>query len=45
MKTYTIKEISQMFHFPPSTLRYYEEVGLLTDMERTVSGQRIYTDK
>lgn len=45
MKTYTIKEISQMFHFPPSTLRYYEEAGLLTDIERTVSGQRIYTDK
>lgn len=45
MKTYNIKEISQMFHFPPSTLRYYEETGLLTDVERTVSGQRIYTDK
>lgn len=45
MKTYHIKEISQMFDFPPSTLRYYEEAGLLTDIERTASGQRIYTDK
>lgn len=45
MKTYTIKEISQMFHRPSSTLRYYEEMGLLTDIGRTVSGQRIYTDE
>lgn len=45
MKTYTIKEISQMFYLPSSTLRYYEEMGLLTDVGRTVSGQRIYTDE
>ncbi|MDO4340252.1 MAG: MerR family transcriptional regulator [Eubacteriales bacterium] len=45
MKTYSIKEISRMFHFPSSTLRYYEDMGLLTDVERTASGQRIYTDK
>ena len=43
MKTYTIKEISQMFDLPPSTLRYYEELGILTNVERTSSKQRIYT--
>ncbi|MDO5517938.1 MAG: MerR family transcriptional regulator [Clostridium sp.] len=43
MKTYTIKEVSEMFNFPASTLRYYEETGILPDVKRTSSGQRIYT--
>ena len=29
MTTYTIKQVSQMFGLPASTLRYYEEIGLL----------------
>lgn len=33
-----------MFGLPASTLRYYEEAGILTDVARTASGQRIYTD-
>lgn len=45
MKTYTIKEISNLFQLPTSTLRYYEEVGILTDIARTDSGQRIYEEK
>lgn len=45
MKTYTIKEISTLFHLPTSTLRYYEEVGILTDIARTDAGQRIYEEK
>ena len=45
MKTYTIKEVSEMFDFPASTLRYYEETGLLPEVKRTHSGQRIYTDE
>ncbi|MGN0403431.1 MAG: MerR family transcriptional regulator, partial [Acetatifactor sp.] len=44
MKAYTIKEISNIFHLPASTLRYYEEVGILQEIERTSSGQRIYTE-
>lgn len=43
MKEYSIKEISEMFHMPSSTIRYYEEVGILTNVARTESGQRIYT--
>ncbi|WP_195984138.1 MerR family transcriptional regulator [Clostridium sp. D33t1_170424_F3] len=45
MKPYTIKEISNLFQLPTSTLRYYEEVGILTDIARTDSGQRIYEEK
>lgn len=44
MPEYTIQEISQMFHLPPSTLRYYEESGILPNIKRTKSGQRIFTD-
>ena len=45
MKTYTIKELSQMYDLPASTLRYYEDIGLLVNVERTDSNQRIYTDE
>ena len=31
-----------MFHMEPSTLRYYEDAGLLTNVGRTPAGQRIY---
>lgn len=42
-KTYTIRELSDRFGLPASTLRYYEEQGLLPDVARTAQGQRIYT--
>ena len=42
MDTYTIKEVSEMFHLPSSTLRYYEDLGILTNVERSKSGQRVY---
>lgn len=42
MDTYTIQEISQKFDLPASTLRYYEDIGLLTDVERTENNQRVY---
>ena len=41
--TYTIRQISDLFKLPPSTLRYYEDLGLLTDVVHTASGARIYT--
>lgn len=45
MKTYTIKEISEAFNLPSSTLRYYEDIGLLTNVSRTPNNQRIYTEE
>lgn len=44
MNTYTIQEISQKFDLPASTLRYYEDMGLLTCVERNENNQRIYND-
>lgn len=44
MAQYTIREISDMFQLPSSTLRYYEDMKLLTNISRTSSGQRIYED-
>lgn len=45
MKTYSIREISELFSLPASTLRYYESEGLLTDVAKSSFGQRIYTEK
>lgn len=44
MNTYTIRELSEMFHLPASTLRYYEDAGILTNVGRTAGNQRIYYD-
>lgn len=43
-RRYTISEVAADFHMQPSTLRYYEDIGLLTEVERT-SGKRFYRDK
>ncbi len=40
---YTIGQISQMFHIPISTLRYYDKEGLFPHMQRS-SGIRNFTD-
>ncbi len=45
MQTYSIKEISKCFHLSASALRYYEEIGLLKNVQRTPNHQRIYTDE
>lgn len=45
MNSYTIKELSNMFHVRASTLRYYEEIGLLTNVKRTEQNQRLYTEE
>jgi MerR family copper efflux transcriptional regulator len=39
-----ISELSRQTGVPPSTLRYYEQVGLLPPTERTASGYRLYDD-
>ncbi|HBR85927.1 MAG TPA: MerR family transcriptional regulator [Firmicutes bacterium] len=43
--TYTISQVARMFHLQPSTLRYYEAQGLLTEIKKTPNQQRIYEDK
>ncbi len=44
-KTYTIRELSTRYNLPPSTLRYYEEIGLLKNVTHTEKGVRIYSDE
>lgn len=41
---YTIGQVSEMFHLPVSTLRYYDKEGLFPNMNR-VSGIRKFSDK
>ncbi len=43
MQSYTIKEVSAALQIPASTLRYYEEEGLLPPVQRAESGHRFYT--
>lgn len=40
---YTIGQVSQMFHLPVSTLRYYDKEGLFPHMQRS-SGIRMFSD-
>ena len=44
-KIYTIGEIGEMFGLNSSTLRYYEALGLLTDVMREENNRRVYTSK
>ena len=39
-RRYSIRQVADMFDMEPSTLRYYEDAGLLTNVERTSTGQR-----
>ena len=34
MAQYTIRQVAEMFRMPTSTLRYYEEEGILTNVEK-----------
>ena len=43
MDTYTIKEVSEMFHLPSSTLRYYEDLGILTRRTQQIRPACLYT--
>ena len=42
--TYSIKEVADMMNVEPSTLRYYDSVGLLPGVQR-VNGRRVFEDK
>jgi DNA-binding transcriptional MerR regulator len=44
MGTYTIGEVSARSGFPATTLRYYEDIGLVVPAARTAAGYRIYDD-
>lgn len=41
---YTIGQVSELFHLPISTLRYYDKEGLFPELERQ-SGIRKFTDR
>jgi DNA-binding transcriptional MerR regulator len=44
MGGYRIGEVADATGFTTSTLRYYEDEGLLPAPERTAAGQRVYSD-
>ena len=41
--TYTITDLSRKFNLPASTIRYYEKIGLLENVEH-VNSRRFYDD-
>lgn len=41
----TIAEVSKKYDLTPDTLRYYEKIGLISNVPRTKSGIRNYDDK
>lgn len=43
MQTYTIKEAAILTQLAPSTLRYYERIGLLDYVGRDEAGNRAFT--
>ena len=42
--TYSIKEIADVMNVEPSTLRYYDSMGLLPGVKR-INGRRVFEDK
>ena len=42
--TYSIKEVADMMNVEPSTLRYYDSMGLLPRV-KIVNGRRVFEDK
>jgi MerR family copper efflux transcriptional regulator len=42
VETIQIAELAERTGFTPATLRYYEEIGLLEEPERSKSGYRLY---
>ena len=40
-----ISELARRTGFPPTTLRYYETLGLLPRPGRTAAGYRVYDDR
>ena len=42
--SYTITELSKMFNLPASTIRYYEKIGIIENVEHINSYRRIYNE-
>lgn len=42
--TYQIKDVAERSGFTAATLRYYEQIGLLPESNRTPAGYRLYDD-
>lgn len=42
---YTIKDVSKKYNLSASTLRYYEKEGLLPEIKKNQSKQRVYQDE
>lgn len=45
MNTYSIQQLSKLTGVPASTLRYYEDLGLLGEVPKNSSGHREYQEK
>jgi len=45
MKELEIGEVAKLIKLKPHTLRYYENIGLIKDIKRNNSGNRIYSEK
>ena len=45
MKSYHIGDVSKLLGISADTLRYYEKIGLLPAINRTVSGIRVYIER
>jgi len=45
VSTYTIGEVAERSGFTPSSLRYYEGIGLVTPVSRSDAGYRLYDDR
>jgi MerR family transcriptional regulator, repressor of the yfmOP operon len=39
-----ISDLARKLDISPRTIRYYEEIGLLDSIKRTVGGKRVFTD-
>ena len=44
MAEYTIRELAIRYDIPTSTLRYYEDLGLLKNVTHNEKNQRVYND-
>ena len=45
MKSYRIGDVTKLLAISADTLRYYEKIGLLPVINRTVSGIRVYYER
>jgi len=44
MRRYSPSQVAEMTGFSLDTLRYYDKIGLLDELDRTPGGQRIFTE-